>query len=510
MTAVFAIPATSTCRRRLHLRPPRAGAAAAVRRRGAPPGAAGLVSRSRARPTWTRRRGCLRRWRAGTVAYGRRAGLRGHAGRADRARARAHRRARAPSAVPGGRARQGAAGRSCCALEKAALALARRIVVTSAATARTLRCRISRCPRTRSPSPSPAPIRRRARVGRRRTAAVAQRRLDRAAQGLRHARARARASEGPRLAAHHRRADRSQPAGARGAAAPPLRETGLGDRITLVGAGWPGGAGGVVRLGRRLRHAVPLRGLRHGAGRGHGARVADRLHHRRRGGRDGARRRGHQGAARGRARSALPSAAFWTTRPAPSHGRCVLGRRPEAAALGGYGAHHRRRHQGASRHERLRRRVAGPARAGRPSLAQPRAGEALAKHFDGWRPITRRRPRLRHRLQPARHRAAARRRAALDARRPRPGAAGRRGRDGSPPGPTAPSAGTASSPVQGRQAHQRRASAAPISPATSKPRSGASANLVTASALFDLASAEFIAAVRRRGRCAPSRRSTRC
>ena len=36
-------------------------------------------------------------------------------------------------------------------------------------------------------------------------------------------------------------------------------------------------------------------------------------------------------------------------RPAPAHGRRVLGGRPEAAALGGYGAHHRRRHQGGRR-----------------------------------------------------------------------------------------------------------------------------------------------------------------
>ena len=36
-------------------------------------------------------------------------------------------------------------------------------------------------------------------------------------------------------------------------------------------------------------------------------------------------------------------------RPAPPHGRCGLGRRPETAALGGYGAHHRRRHRGSWR-----------------------------------------------------------------------------------------------------------------------------------------------------------------
>ena len=73
--------------------------------------------------------------------------------------------------------------------------------------------------------------------------------------------------------------------------------------------------------------------------------------------------------------------------------------------------------------------MARPARAGRPSLAQPQSSaHALARHFDGWRPDHRRRPRLRHRLQPARHRAAARARAALDAGRLRPGAARRRRR----------------------------------------------------------------------------------
>ena len=65
-----------------------------------------------------------------------------------------------------------------------------------------------------------------------------------------------------------------------------------------------------------------------------------------------------------------------------------MGGRTKAPALGGYDAHHRRRHQRGSPHERIQRgwldlREAADHRARNRKLAH-----ALARHFDGWRPIS--------------------------------------------------------------------------------------------------------------------------
>ena len=77
---------------------------------------------------------------------------------------------------------------------------------------------------------------------------------------------------------------------------------------------------------------------------------------------------------------------------APPHRRCILGRRPEAAAVGGYRPHHRRRHQGGRRGGRsvtgfsaawLDRREPADHRSRNRKLEH-----ALARHFDGWRPVT--------------------------------------------------------------------------------------------------------------------------
>ena len=220
----------------------------------------------------------------------------------DRARARADRRAGAPSAVPGGRASPSRARTSCCALEKAALALARHVIVTSRDHGAHAGRRFRRARRQDH--------RRRARH--RSGAARARHRPARCScwPSARSCRARpticwcARSRPlqdrdwrltiaGPTdrspeaLAALHARDRRDR------ASATASRSLGAVDQEQLARA---------LRAGRRLRHAVALRGLRHGAGRGDGARAADRLHDRRRRGRDRARRRRHQGAARRRAR----------------------------------------------------------------------------------------------------------------------------------------------------------------------------------------------------------------
>ena len=126
-----------------------------------------------------------------------------------------------------------------------------------------------------------------------------------------------------------------------------------------------------------------------------------------------------------------------------------------------------------SHHERLRARLARSARARRPSLAQPQAGARARQALRRLAAHHRRRPGLRHRLQPARHRAAAGARAALDAGRPRPGPARGRRRAARPPGPTAPTRqDSAARPVQGRQAHHRGVPPRRPRRATSTARSG--------------------------------------
>ena len=121
--------------------------------------------------------------------------------------------------------------------------------------------------------------------------------------------------------------------------------------------------------------------------------------------------------------------------------------------------------------------------------------QLLTRHLGQPRPDLRRGHGLRHRLQPARHRTAARRRAALDAGRLRPAPA-RRGRRAAVrvgrPGRAHEQPARAE---QGRQAHHGA-----LAPRRPRPRPRArvrrrSADLVTASALFDLVSADFISEV---------------
>ena len=97
--------------RRLRLRPPRPGAVADVRRGDAPSRAAGQLSgadRGRSRRDAAPVGGCACRNHHSC----RRARLRRHARRDDLVAAQPDRRSRSPSAVPGGRPRQGAPGRA--------------------------------------------------------------------------------------------------------------------------------------------------------------------------------------------------------------------------------------------------------------------------------------------------------------------------------------------------------------------------------------------------------------
>ena len=171
----------------------------------------------------------------------------------------------------------------------------------------------SRCLPARSPSPSPAPIRRTRATGTGKPlqllavgSIVPRKAYDVLVRALAPLR-------GPRLAADHRRPDRPQRASTGSAAG---SDPGDGTRPTASRSP-------VRRTGERLDtfyatadvfvHALALRRLWHGAGRGDGARAADRLHDRRRGRRDRARCRRHQGAARRRGRAARrPSAACST------------------------------------------------------------------------------------------------------------------------------------------------------------------------------------------------------
>ena len=307
----------------------------------------GVVSRSeRSRPR--RNRAVARRRGGRRRRHRRRPGLWRHAGRAHRARARADRRARAPSAVPGGRAlpRRGrtqlhGAGESGAGAGQAD----RRHQRGDGAH---VGSRTSRCPADKitvaEPGTDPAPRAPGSAAGPLQLLSVgsivprkAYDILVRALGTLKDRDWRLTIA-GP--------TDRSPEALAA------LRAAIARDRPRRIAS--PSSApvsqeraGRHVRVGRCLPPAVALRGLRHGAGRGHGARTADRLHDRRRGGRDGAGRRRHQGAARRRARAhAAVHRVLRRAGSAPPPGRCVLGGRPEAAALGGYGAHHRRRHQG--------------------------------------------------------------------------------------------------------------------------------------------------------------------
>ena len=194
------------------------------------------------------------------------------------------------------------------ALETAALALARRVVVTSRITARTLVADFA-VPADKitvaEPGTDPAPRAAGSAAGPLQLlsvgAIVPRKACDILVRALGSA-------EGSRLAPHHRRPDRPQPGGAgrpaRGDPPRPASATASRSPAPWTGSAWPR----LYASADAFRHGLPLRGLRHGAGRSHGARAADRVHHRRRGGRDGAGRRRDQGAAWRRARpQRLPS-----------------------------------------------------------------------------------------------------------------------------------------------------------------------------------------------------------
>ena len=118
----------------------------------------------------------------------------------------------------------------------------------------------------------------------------------------------------------------------------------------------------------------------------------------------------------------------------------------------------------------------------------------LTRHLGAPRPDLHRRPGLRHRLQPARHRAFARHRAALDAGRLRPAPARRGGRAPVGVGRPGRAQEQPAGAEQRRQAHH--GAPAPRRPGTrSRARFYRKPDLVTASALFDLASADFISEV---------------
>ena len=202
------------------------------------------------------------------------------------------------------------------------------------------RRRFRRARRTRSPSPSPAPTRPRA------PAAPASRcSCWRSARSCRARPSTCWCARSPPCRSRdwrldHRRPHRPQRAGARGAAGGHRRHrtwaTHRARRPGRPASSW------TSSMPRPIVFVMPS--LYEGYGmvlaEAHGARTADRLHHRRRRCRHRARRRRHQGAARRRAgarRGHRPRAR--RCRSAPPHERCRLGRRPEIAALGGYGAH---------------------------------------------------------------------------------------------------------------------------------------------------------------------------
>ena len=150
--------------RRLHVRPAGAGTAAAIRRAGAAPGAAGLVSRSEFRRPG--RNGANSCRRAGAnCACGRWPCLWGFAGGPHRARARADHRPRAPSVGHGGGAVRSRVRSNCCRWKR------RRSRLPNASSSRA-RLRPARCApslgsrRARLSWPSPAPIPHNARGGR--------------------------------------------------------------------------------------------------------------------------------------------------------------------------------------------------------------------------------------------------------------------------------------------------------------------------------------------------------
>ena len=152
--------------------------------------------------------------------------------------------------------------------EKAALAKARRIITTSRITADTLVRGLRRAARRASPSPSPAPTRAARAAATNRHAASAGRRLDRAAQGLRSARPRARHAQRPGLAPDHRRRHRPQRRRDTRSRRRHRALAGLAPRIARSPARSARATRRALRDRRRVRHVVALRGLRHGAGRG--------------------------------------------------------------------------------------------------------------------------------------------------------------------------------------------------------------------------------------------------
>ena len=275
-------------------------------------------------------------------------GLWRHAGRAHLARARADRRARAPSAVPGGGSRQGAPGRALRSGEGRAGA-GRGVSSSPAATRRARSPPISRCPATRSPSPSPAPTRRRARQRHRRSRCSCSRVgsiVPRKAYDI----ARARAGPAARTAT--------------GGSPSPARPTAARRRLHGAAGSDPRDRPGPTHRAHRRRRpgaaGQHLRVRRSPSSCRRSTRATAWCW--RRPWRAGCRSSAPPAAPRPRpcptpppsrcrpATRALGSAigrVLDDAGSAPAHGRCLLGRRPEAAALGGYGAHHRRRHRGA-------------------------------------------------------------------------------------------------------------------------------------------------------------------
>ena len=193
-------------------------------------------------------------------------------------------------------------------------------------------------------------------------------------------------------------------------AAAAIAERGLCGADHACGRGRRGGAANALRPRRPLRLAVPLRGLRHGAGRGDGARPADRRLDRRRGGRDGAGRPpackvppGDVAALREalRAHDRRPRSARAAARRHPGPPAGGLPRWSDTAAQGRGGAAGRGAVSGFSAG------LARPARARRPAARATRSFSPLSRErFRRAASARGRRSRLRHRLEPARLRAA--------------------------------------------------------------------------------------------------------
>ena len=220
-----------------------------------------------------------------------------------------------------------AAAEALARIERRALAAAARVIVTSPQTrARSGRLRrgggagSASCCRAPSPPRSPAAPAARARAALRRFADAAQGPSGPARRACRPPRS--------ALAADLRRQLRSRPGRRRARSAPRSSRLGLEPRVRLIGEQSRSRPAAVLRRGRPVRAGFLSRGLRHGAGRGAGARPAGGLDHRGRDPGHGAGGRGHPGPAR-RSRSARRG--LRRVLSGPGVRRAAGGRRPRRA-----------------------------------------------------------------------------------------------------------------------------------------------------------------------------------